>query len=56
MENLFLSIISPLKMELFHPIRMPPEFPTEGEKANLLKRFGGSFLIKVWSKWSLLVS
>jgi hypothetical protein len=34
---------SPLKIELFHPIRIPPELPTEGEKANLLKRLGASF-------------
>jgi hypothetical protein len=40
MENLSISMISQLKIELFHPIRIPLEFPTEGEKAYLLKHLG----------------
>jgi hypothetical protein len=43
MENLLISMISPLKIELFHPIRIPLEFQIEGEKAYLLKRLGASF-------------
>jgi hypothetical protein len=50
MENLLISITSPKKTELFQPRRMPPEVPVEGEKANLLKRLGASFLMKEWSK------
>ena len=44
--NLFIWMTSPVKIALFHPIRNPPEAPSEGEKANLLKRFGASFLMK----------
>jgi hypothetical protein len=34
-------------IELFQPMRMPPEAPSEGEYSNLLKRLGASFLIKL---------
>jgi hypothetical protein len=48
--NLFIWITSPEKIELFHPIRIPPEVPSEGEKANLLNRLGANFFMKEWSK------
>jgi hypothetical protein len=35
-----------VKMELFHPTRIPPEAPTEGENSNLLRCFGANFLMK----------
>jgi hypothetical protein len=50
MENLLISITSPEKTELFQSRRIPPELPLEGEKANLLKCLGASFLMKELSK------
>ena len=53
--NLRQCTTSPEKIELFQPIRMPPEAPADGEKANLSKRLGANFLIKEWSKASFFV-
>ena len=37
------------KMELFQIVRMPPEAPLEGTKANLSNLLGQQFLIKARS-------
>jgi hypothetical protein len=38
--NLLISMSVPLKIEEFQTTRMPPDAPTEGEKAKVSKRFG----------------
>uniref|UniRef100_A0A0A9B6N7 Uncharacterized protein n=1 Tax=Arundo donax TaxID=35708 RepID=A0A0A9B6N7_ARUDO len=43
-------------MELFHPTRIPPEAPSEGEKAYLSNLFGANFFKNECSKLSFFVS
>jgi hypothetical protein len=51
-----ISVTDPSNKLPFHPMSIPPEAPTDGEKTNLSNFRGAKFLMKARSKCSFLVS